>query len=187
MTAIDVSQVKCHSLLQLQCELLHAAHGYKPSASHPCRSLVLLLKPTAFLTEPSTDAMTPLDLTLLGGPEGGSWEPALPCTGAEGLARLDGPRAVPECPGDSAVFSRAADDCTGAEGRARFGGPATESCAVLAPAGKHPEELHCASKQLCTTHYRCTIRFAQHFWGVDCALIECAMVKQYDGRLFLAF
>ena len=80
--------------------------------------------------------MTPLDLALLGAPEGGSWEPALPCTGAEGLARLGGPRAVPACPGESAMFSRVADDCTGAEGRARFGGPAAEGCAVLTPTDK---------------------------------------------------
>ena len=80
--------------------------------------------------------MTPLDLALLGAPEGGSWEPALPCTGAEGLARLGGPRAVFACPGESAMFSRVADDCTGAEGRARFGGPAAEGCAVLTPTDK---------------------------------------------------
>ncbi len=36
-------------------------------------SLVLLLMPTAFLTDPSTDAITPLDLLgLAGAPLGGS-------------------------------------------------------------------------------------------------------------------
>ena len=41
--------------------------------SHPCISLVLLLMPTAFLTEPSTDAIIPLDFPdLAGAPLGGS-------------------------------------------------------------------------------------------------------------------
>ena len=57
---------------------------------HLCRSLVLLLMPTAFLTDPNIDAMTPLDLPdLAGAPLGGSCElPCLFCTGIEALARL---------------------------------------------------------------------------------------------------
>lgn len=85
--------------------------------------------------------MTPLDLALPGAPDGGSCEPALPSTGAEGRARLGGPEGCPEGPGDAAVFSWAAADCTGAEGLARFGAPAAEGCAKLCPTFKQSEDL----------------------------------------------
>ena len=43
--------------------------------------------PTAFLTDPNTEAITPLDFVLAGAPVGGSWElPCLCCPEADGCA-----------------------------------------------------------------------------------------------------
>ena len=68
------------------------------NANHLCMSLVLLLMPSAFLADPKTEAMTPLDLPLFGAaPAGGSWE--LPCPDTEGCARLG--CCKQPCPGSS--------------------------------------------------------------------------------------